>query len=108
MSASALVLDVHNASIGARHHLLVGTRIIDLTMLPSAPTLAPPPTGRAIYGISIGADIRLFNSFADFSSELAILLGGGRRAIALNASGNYEAASATLYATHIAVHFPPN
>jgi hypothetical protein len=26
----------------------------------------------------------------------------------LNASGNYEAASATLYATHIAVHFPPN
>jgi hypothetical protein len=108
MSATALVLDVHNASIGARHHLLVGTRIIDLAMLPTAPTLAPPPTGRAIYGISIGADIRLFNSFAEFSSELATQLGGGRRALALAASGNYETASATLYATHIAVHFAQN
>jgi hypothetical protein len=108
MGASGLVLDLNNASIGERHHLLVGTRLIDLEMLAMAPTLAPPPMGRALYGISIGADIRLFNSFADFSSELAAQLGSGRRAIALNASGNYEAASATLYATHIAVHFPPN
>ena len=108
MSASGLVLDMINPSIGERHHLIVGTRIIDLEMLAMAPTLAPPQEGRAVYGISIGADIRLFNSFADFSSELASQLGSGRRAIALNASGNYEAASATLYATHIAVHFPAN
>ena len=36
------------------------------------------------------------------------MLGSGRRAIALAATGNYEAASATLYASHIAVHFAPN
>jgi hypothetical protein len=108
MGASGLVLDMNNPSIGERHHLLVGTRLIDLEMLAMAPTLAPPLTGRALYGISIGADIRLFNSFADFSTELASQLGSGRRTIALNASGSYEAASATVYATHIAVHFPPN
>ena len=72
------MLDIDNPSIGARHHLLVGTRLIDLTTLPMPPTLAPPTAGRAIYGISVGADIRLFTSFAEFSSELAALLGGGR------------------------------
>ncbi len=50
----------------------------------------------------------MFTSFAEFSSELAVLLGGGRPAIALTASGRYEAGSATLYATHIAVQFAPN
>jgi hypothetical protein len=108
MGANGLVLDMDNPGIGARHHLLVGTRLVDLTMLPMSPTLAPPTAGRAIYGISVGADIRLFTSFAEFSSELASLLGGGRRAIALTASGGYEAASSTLYATHIAVHVAPN
>ena len=108
MGAGGLVLDMTNPSIGARHHLLVGMRKIDLTTLPMPPTLAPPTAGRAIYGISVGADIRLFTSFAEFSSELATLLGGGRPAIALTASGRYEAGNATLYAHHIAVHFAPN
>jgi hypothetical protein len=108
MGAGGLVLDIKNPSIGARHHLVVGMRVVDLTTLPMAPTLAPPATGRALYGISVGADIRLYTSFAEFSSELATLLGSGRHAIALAASGSYEAAGATLYASHIAVHFAPN
>jgi hypothetical protein len=82
---------------------------VDLTMLPMAPTLAPPPAGRrAIYGISVGPDIRLFDSLAEFSSELALMLGGGRHALALTASGSSEPGSATLYANHIAVLFAPN
>jgi hypothetical protein len=108
MGATGLVLDIDNQSIGERHHLYVGMRAIDLTTLATPPTLAPPVTGRAIYGISVGTDIRLFTSFAEFSSELATLLGGGRPAIALAASGSYDAPSATLRATHIAVHFATN
>ena len=109
MGATGLVLDIKNPSIGARHHLSTGMRVVDLTTLPMAPTLAPPPAGgRAIYGISVGQDIRLFDSFAEFSSELATLLGGGRHAIALAAVGSYEPGSATLYANHIAVLFAPN
>ena len=108
MGATGLVLDVDNSSIGARHHLIDGMRVVDLTALPLSPTLAPPPDGRAVYGISVGADIRLFGSFAEFSSALATKLGGGGHAIALTASGRYEAGTATLYATHIAVLFAPN
>jgi hypothetical protein len=105
MSASGLVLDLDNPSIGARHGLLVGTRYVDLLTLPTSPTLAPPATGRAVYGISIGREIRLFPTFAEFSQELATTLAGGRAAVALTASGGYDAASATLHAAHIAVHF---
>jgi hypothetical protein len=108
MGASGLVLDIHNPSIGERHHLVVNMRVVDLTTLAMAPTLAPPTDGRAVYGISVGPDIRMFTSFAEFSSALALELGGGRRAIALTAGGRYEAGNATLYANHIAVHFAPN
>ena len=108
MGATGLVLDVHNPSIGERHHLLADMRVIDLTTLAMPPTLAPPTDGRAIYGISVGADIKLFTSFAEFSSELATQLGGGRKAIALTAVGRYETGNATLYANHIAVLFAPN
>ena len=108
MGVTGLVLDIDNPSIGARHTLLVGARQLDLRALPTPPTLAPPTVGRALYGISLGAEVRLFGSFAEFNTELASLLGGGRPAIALTASGSYDDASATLRATHIAVHFAPN
>ena len=108
MGATGLVLDIHNPSIGERHHMIDGMRVVDLTTLPMSPTLAPPPDGRAVYGIAVGRDIRLFDSFAEFSSELATKLGGGGHAIALTASGRYEAGNATLYTNHIAVLFAPN
>jgi hypothetical protein len=105
MGVDGLVLDLDNPDIGTRHTLLVGMRRIDLTTLPTPPTLAPPATGRAIYGISVGGNIRLFATFAELSTELATLLGGGRAAVSLTASGSFDAASTTLRATHIAVHF---
>jgi hypothetical protein len=108
MNASGLVLDVANSSIGERHWLVAGMRRIDLTALPTPPTLAPPAAGRALYGISVGTDIRLFTQFAEFGTELAAQLGAGRRALALTASGSYDAASVTLHTTHIAVHLAPD
>ncbi len=108
MSATALVLDLDNPTIGARHTLTVGMRHVDLLTLPTPPTLAPPATGRAVYGISIGRDTRLFTTFAEFSAELALALSGGAHALALTASGGYDAANATLHATHVAVHFAGN
>jgi hypothetical protein len=75
----------------------------------TSPTIAPPATGsRALYGISIAGGVRLFTTFAEFSAELALLLSARHAAVALTASGNYDAASATLYATHIAVHLTGN
>ncbi len=63
------------------------------------------PRAARVYGISVGGDIRLFTSFAEFSTELALALSGGHAALALTASGSYDSATATLHATHIAVHF---
>ncbi|HUQ52443.1 MAG TPA: hypothetical protein VM692_09490, partial [Gammaproteobacteria bacterium] len=96
------------SSIRARHALIVGMRQVDLVTLATSPTLAPPTSGRAVYGISVGGDIRLFTTFAEFSTELALTIGGGRPALALTASGSYDAATTTLHATHIAVHFAGN
>jgi hypothetical protein len=109
MGADGLVLDMGNPSIGPRHTLLLaGMQEVDLTALPTPPTLAPPAGGRALYGIALGADVRLFYSFSEFSAELASLLGGGHRAVTLTASGSWENASTTLRATHIAVLLVPN
>jgi hypothetical protein len=109
MNATGLVLDMHNSSIGERHHMVVaGMRVVDLKTQSMPPTLAPTPDGRAVYGIADGGDIRMFDSFAEFSAALAAKLGGGGHAIALTAVGRYEAGNATLYANHIAVLFAPN
>jgi hypothetical protein len=104
MGATGFVLDVDNPSIGARHHLLVGGRVVDLTTLAMPPTLAPS-TERALYGISVGRDVRLFTTFAEFSTAVALELSAGKAAVALAASGRYDEASVTLTARHIAIHF---
>jgi hypothetical protein len=109
MGATGLVLDLANPSIGARHTLLIGVRHVDLLTLATSPTIAPPAAGgRALYGISKAGGVRLFTTFAEFNAELALLLAGRHAAIALTASGSYDEASATLYATHIAVHLAGN
>jgi hypothetical protein len=104
MGDTGFVLDMTNTSIGARHHVLVGARLIDLTTLAASPTIAPT-TGRALYGISVGGEVKLFTSFADFSAEVANRLSAGDEAIALVAAGTFEGASATLTANHVAMHF---
>jgi hypothetical protein len=104
MGATGFVLDIDNPNIGERHVLLVGGREIDLTSLATPPTIAPT-TGRGLYGVSVGRDIRLFTSFAEFSAEVASRLSAGNASIALAASGSYDEASATLLANHVAIHF---
>ncbi len=108
IGSSGLVLDIANPDIGARHVLVAGMRHIDLTLLPTPPTIAPLASGRALYGISAGGDIRLFTTFAEFSTELTALLAGGNPVVALTATGSYDAASTTLHATRIAVHLAAN
>jgi len=104
MGTTGLVLDTHNPAIGARHHLLVGMRIVDLTTLATPPTMAPS-TGRALYGISVGRDVRLFNNFADFSAAVSAELSSGHEALGLVATGSYDQPSATLTAWHVAMFF---
>ena len=104
MGPTGFVLDLDNPSIGARHHLLVGARIIDLTTLATQPTLAPS-AGRALYGVSVGGDVRLFTTFAEFGTAVSAELSAGREAVALAAVGGYDSPSVTLTAHHIGILF---
>jgi hypothetical protein len=106
MGTTGLVLDIDNPSIGARHSLIVGREVIDLTTLATPPTIAPT-TGRALYGISVGREVRLFSSFSEFSSAVAAQLALGN-AVALVALGSWDEGSSTLRAHHIAMHFNAN
>ncbi|HEY9182628.1 MAG TPA: hypothetical protein VIQ99_05480 [Gammaproteobacteria bacterium] len=106
MGPAGLVLDIDNSSIGARHTLILGRQVIDLTTLATPPTIAPT-TGRALYGISVGRDVRLFSSFSEFSDAVAAELALGK-AVGLVALGSWDEGSSTLRAHHIAMHFVPN
>ncbi|HEY6597737.1 MAG TPA: hypothetical protein VIZ30_00385 [Pseudomonadales bacterium] len=106
MGATGFVLDIDNSSIGTRHALVVGREVIDLTALTTPPTIAPT-TGRALYGISVGREVRLFSSFAEFSNAVASQLALGN-AVSLVALGSWDEGSSTLRAHHIAMHFAAN
>jgi hypothetical protein len=107
MGPTGFVLDGDNPSIGARHHLAVGLRLVDLTELSSPVTLAPS-SSPALYGITAGRGVRLFRTFGEFSDAVSTELSAGRAALALAASGDYEPGSTTLTARHITIHFAGN
>ena len=104
MDATGLVLDLNNASIGSRHHLMIGRRIVDLLDLPASPTIAPPTQGRMIFGLVERGHVELFADFNEFVRELTQQLAGGNPAQALAAYGSYDEASNTLIANRIVVH----
>jgi hypothetical protein len=104
MGPTGLVLDIANPSIGMRHFLLTGAAKIDLLALPSGPTIAPA-SGRGLFGITEPGHVELFASFDEFVAELSLRLGAGDAAVALSASGSYDAGSNTLAARHVSVYF---
>lgn len=104
MGEAGFVLDVANPSIGTRHHLIVGMRLVDLTSLSSPPTLAPS-SSPALYAISVGRGVRLYRTFAEFSTAVSAELSAGKAALALAASGDFEPGSTTLTTRHIMIHF---
>lgn len=100
---AGLVLDLDNPSIGERHHLHVGMRLVDLLDLPASPTIAPA-SGRTMFGLWERGHIELFTSFDEFVAELNLRLSGGESAVALAAFGSYDESTATLSTNRIAVH----
>jgi hypothetical protein len=106
MGATGLVIDLGNPSIGERHALVAGLRHVDLLSLTIPPTVAPV-AGRALFGISTGGTIRLFDDFGEFSTELARRLASGQAVMGLVAHGAFESATTTLRAHRVSVHLAP-
>jgi hypothetical protein len=104
MSATGLVIDNKNSSIGDRHFIQSGMNRIDIVTLASGPTVAPT-TGRGMYGLWEPGHIELFESFADFETKLAARLAAGDAVTSMTAFGAYDSGSNTLTANGVSVFF---
>ena len=103
MSAASLVPDLANPSIGERHHMLIGDRLIDLFDLAAAPSIEPAgATG--VYSIAEPGHVEIFADFGDFVDELGVRLGGNSNARALAAYGQYAEDANALPANRVIVH----
>jgi hypothetical protein len=102
MGDIGLVVDNANPALGLRHHIRIGPRIIDITALASAPTVAPA-AGRVLFAIGDGVNVEVFRDWAPFVARLSERLGGGAKALALFAHGRYEPGTTTLTANYVAV-----
>lgn len=102
LNADGLVIDNANADIGLRHFIAIGPILIDLTALPTPPTIVPA-SGRGLYAIGGDRRIEVFSDFAAFTARLSERLAGGSKALALSASGEFDAGTATLSARHVSV-----
>jgi hypothetical protein len=103
MSASGLVIDLANPSIGDRPTLGVGMRLVSLLDLPSSPTIAGAADG-AVFGLWQHGHVELFSDFAAFDTALAARLAAGGKTTALAASGHYDEGANVLTAQRIAVY----
>lgn len=106
MNPTGLVLDMSNAQIGTRHHLLLGRELVDLFDL-SGPATIAPAGARGLYGIWEPGHIEQFADFADFHDELISRLGTGAKAQALAAYGTFDETALTLAARKVFVHMTP-
>ena len=104
MSATGLVIDITNKSIGDRHFIQSGMQRLDILTLASSPTIAPT-TDRGMYGVWEPGHVELFEHFADFETKLAARLGAGDALTSLTALGAYDAGSNVLTANGVSAFF---
>lgn len=104
MSATGLVIDITNKSIGERHFILSGMQKLDILTLASGPTIAPT-TDRGMYGVWEPGHVELFEHFADFETKLAARLAAGDAITSMTAFGAYDAGSNTLTANGVSAFF---
>jgi hypothetical protein len=102
MDAQSIVIDNANANLGPRHFIAIGPRLIDIETLPAAPTIKPVD-GNGLYAIGQPRRVEVFSDFAEFTARLSEKLAAGSKALAMNASGSFDAATSTLSARHVNV-----
>ena len=102
IDAQSIVIDNANANLGLRHFIAIGPGLIDIETLPTAPIIKPVD-GNGLYAIGQPRRIEVFSDFAEFTARLSEKLAAGSKALAMNASGSFDAASSTLTARHVNV-----
>lgn len=103
IDAQSIVIDNANASLGLRHFIAIGPRLIDIETLPTAPVIKPV-TGFGLYAIGEPRRVEVFSDFGEFSAQLSTKLAAGSKAVGMSASGSFDADTSTLTANHVNVN----
>ena len=106
LNADGLVIDNDNANIGLRHFIAIGPLLIDITALPTPPTITPA-AGYGLYAIGEPRRVEVFSDFAAFAERLSEKLAAGSKAVTLTADGAFDAGSSTLTARHVSIGLTP-
>ena len=102
--STAIDVDSHNSSIGARHQIQVGAQIIDIVGLASDPLIVPNPTSaNTVYSIAHlqSTTVENFDTYDAFITQLQTELNGTTLVTGLTAVGQYTASTFSLDATSI-------
>jgi hypothetical protein len=102
--STAIDVDSHNSSIGARHQIQVGAQIVDIVGLASDPLIVPNPTSpNTVYSIAHlqSSTIENFDTYDAFVTQLQTELNGTTLVTGLTAVGQYTASTFSLAATSI-------
>ncbi|MHB8477808.1 MAG: beta strand repeat-containing protein [Steroidobacteraceae bacterium] len=103
-NGSAIDVDIHNASIGARHLIQVGAQTIDVLGLATDASIIPDPTAsNTVFTIGHAASTSAenFDTFAAFIAQVQTELQGATLATGVTAVGQYTASTSTLSATSV-------
>jgi hypothetical protein len=101
---TAIDLDIHNSSIGARHQIQVGAQLINIIALSSDPQISPNGTSsNTVFTIGHAATATMenFNTYAAFITQLQSELNGTVLATGMTAVGQYTVSGSLFSATSI-------
>jgi hypothetical protein len=102
--STAIDVDSHNSSIGARHQIQDGAQLIDIVGLASDPLIVPNSTSpNVVYSIAHlqSSTIENFDTYDAFITQLQTELNGTTLVTGMTAVGPYTASSFSLAATSI-------
>jgi len=103
VDGTGLVLNLMNSAIGAKRFIVIGPRIIDLRNLPASPRIVGLSDGLTSYVIVMRDQSAVFESFTDFTAELAQRLNGMTATLSLSALGKFDGDTNTFTARTIVV-----
>ncbi|HEY0801662.1 MAG TPA: hypothetical protein VGD54_12520, partial [Steroidobacteraceae bacterium] len=100
---SVIDLDVHNAGLGPRHQIQIGSQVIDVTTLSSDPLISPNTIGSTTVfsiGHSGSSTVESFNTYDAFIAQVQKELSSAR-ATGMTAVGQYTVSTFAFSATSI-------
>jgi hypothetical protein len=106
-NSSAIDVDIHNPSIGARHEIQIGAQTVNVLGLAADAAIVPDPTAsNTVFtiGHAVSSSTENFETYAPFIARVQAELQGGTLATGVTATGQYTASTATLSATSITLY----